>query len=131
MNAIQGPAKEAEAVLKTVTDFMDGIKNRDKEAMLRLILPDGGATLLRDGQTLHMSMRGLVERIPFDTGKVRVESIHDPVVLIDGDIAMAWTPYEFHVDGQLHHVGTNIISLLRRNGHWLISGVADHSRPPG
>jgi ketosteroid isomerase-like protein len=130
MTGIQERTKETEAVLKTVQDFLDGIEHRDKEAMLRLVLPDGGATLLRDGQPLHMSMRGVVERLPFDSDRVLVESIHDPVVLIDGDIAMAWTPYEFHIDGQLHHVGTNIISLLRRDGHWLISGVADHSRPP-
>jgi len=130
MTGMPGPIKETEAVLKTVQDFLDGIENRDKEAMLRLVLPDGGATLLRDGQPLHMSMRGVVERIPFDPDQVKVESIHDPVVLIDGDIAMAWTPYEFHIDGQLHHVGTNIISLLRRDGRWLISGVADNWRLP-
>jgi hypothetical protein len=130
MTSTRGDAEDEQAVLKTVQDFLDGIENRDKEAMLRLILPEGGATLLRDDKPLHMSMRGVVERLPFDRDHKRVESIHDPMVRIDRDIAMAWTPYKFFLDDVLHHVGTNIFSLLRRDGRWLISGVADYSRPP-
>ena len=130
MTSAQSFDPECQAVLKTVEDFLGGIENRDKEAMLQLVLPEGGATLLRNGQPLHMSMRGVVERLEFDPETVKVESIRDPLILVDGDIAMAWTPYEFHIDGRLHHLGTNIFSLLRRDGRWLISGVADYSAPP-
>ncbi|MCX4163610.1 MULTISPECIES: nuclear transport factor 2 family protein [Paraburkholderia] len=127
---MQHDRQDEQAALKTIQDFLDGIQARDKEAMLRLVLPDGGATLLRNGQPLHMSMRAVIERIEFDAAIEMIESIHDPLVLIDSDIAMAWTPYEFHMNGALHHLGTNIFTLLRRNGRWLISGVADYSRAP-
>lgn len=127
---MQNDRQDEQAILKTIHDFLDGIQTRDREAMLRQVLPDGGATLLRNGEPLHMSMSGVIERIEFDAAIVMIESIHDHTILIDSDIAMAWTPYEFFMNGVLHHLGTNIFTLLRRNGRWLISGVADYSRPP-
>ncbi|HVJ51023.1 MAG TPA: nuclear transport factor 2 family protein [Aliidongia sp.] len=130
MTSKPGDAQDEQAVLKVIQDFLDGIENRDKEAMLRLILPEGGATLLRNGKPLHLSMRGLVDRLPFDRDHKRVESIHDPLIRIDRDIAMAWTPYKFFIDDVLHHEGTNIFNLHRLDGRWLISGAADYSRPP-
>src|ERR1700744_5095275 len=59
-------SRDEQAVRATVQRFLGGIANRDKEAMLEVVLPDGGATLLRDGQPLYMNLRGVVERIHFD-----------------------------------------------------------------
>jgi hypothetical protein len=56
------------------------------------------------------------------------ERIHDPLVRVDHDIAMAWTPYDFFVDGELDPGGTNIVSFLKIDGRWLISGIADNGR---
>jgi hypothetical protein len=126
-----GFSGDEQAVLKTIQDFLDGFENRDKETMLRLILPNGGATLLRDGQPLYLSMHGVVERLTSDRKEKIVERIYDPLVKIDRDIAMVWTPFKLFADGELHGFGTNIISLLRRNGRWLISGIADYKQTPG
>ncbi len=97
--------------------------------MLDLILPDGGTTLIRDGVPLHLSMRGLVERRLSVRAQNLVERIHDPVVMIDRDIAMVWAPFQIFRDGEPFRVGTNIISLFRRDGRWLMSGVADYNLP--
>ncbi|KAF8208046.1 hypothetical protein K438DRAFT_1961558 [Mycena galopus ATCC 62051] len=40
------------------------------------------------------------------------------------------TPYEFWMDGTLDHVGTDIWSFVKRDGKWIISGLADNSRKP-
>jgi Putative lumazine-binding len=122
--------EDDKAVLNTVESFLDGIRTRDREAMFRHILPEGCATLLRNGKPLHMTLRGVVERIEFDAAIVKVENIHDPVIRIDRDIAMAWTPYQFFYNDMLHHFGTNIFTLLRRDRRWLISGLADYSCSP-
>jgi hypothetical protein len=55
---------------------------------------------------------------------------HRPTILVDRDIAMARTPYEFSIDNVIDHVGTNIWSFAKHNGRWFISGVADNSRKP-
>lgn len=50
-------------------------------------------------------------------------------VEVDGDLAVAWTPYVVLMAGKLHHEGTNIFNLLKtEEGKWKISGVADTSR---
>ena len=41
----------------------DGIAQRDKTAMLEVLLPDGGATIIRNGQILQFNLRALVERL--------------------------------------------------------------------
>jgi hypothetical protein len=123
---------DAVAVLDTVQEFMDCISNGNKAAMLALVLPGGGATLSRPPKTLHMNLTAVVERIPFDGSIGQLEErVHDPQVMVDHDIAMVWASYEFFIQGTIHHVGTNIISLLKRDERWLISGVADTSREPG
>ncbi|KAJ7199652.1 hypothetical protein GGX14DRAFT_373041 [Mycena pura] len=100
--------------------------------MHALVLPDGGATLVRDGAPLHLSLAAVIARIPLDGPREMAEPITgDPVVLVDREIAMAWTPYEFLVDGTLDHVGTDIWSLVKQDGRWLITGLVDNSRKPG
>jgi hypothetical protein len=47
---------------------------------------------------------------------------------IDGDLAVTWTPYVVLIGGELHHEGTNIFDLLKTEGEWKISGVADTYR---
>jgi hypothetical protein len=50
-------------------------------------------------------------------------------VEVDGDLAVAWTPYVFRYGGVVHHEGTNIFHLLKNeDGEWKISGVADTYR---
>jgi hypothetical protein len=101
------PLPDEAAVLNVVNIFLSCIKKRDKTLMLSLILPRGGATLLRRGQPLHMSLEDVVNRIPFDADhpKVLDEQAYNIKVIVDSDIAMAWTPYVFYEDDRLN-VGT-------------------------
>ncbi|KAJ7844868.1 hypothetical protein B0H14DRAFT_2775648 [Mycena olivaceomarginata] len=119
------------AVITVAEKFLGGIAKRDKAAMLSLILPSGGATLIRNDAPISITLVGVVERIPFDYPQKMSEIISaQPTVRVDRDIAMAWTPYEFYMDGVLHHVGTNIWSFWKKDGKWVISGLADNSRTP-
>jgi hypothetical protein len=118
-------------VITVVEKFLGGIAARDKANMLSHVLPSGGATLLRNEAPIFTTLVGVVERITFDDPQEMSEIISaQPTVLVDCDIAMAWTPYEFYLDRVLHHVGTDIWSLLKKDGKWVISGLADNSRAP-
>jgi hypothetical protein len=120
---------EEQAVLAPLLALLDGLRRRDQAAMLAQVMPEGGATIIREGRVLHYSLRGLVERT-FPPGVID-EQIYDPYVRIDDDIAMLWAPYKVFWDGKLHHSGTNIMSLVRQpDGKWLIAGHLDNSRPP-
>ncbi len=49
-------------------------------------------------------------------------------ILIDGPMAMAWTPYTFYLNGNLSHCGVNHFSLVLQEGKWKIAHVIDTRR---
>ncbi|KAJ7495156.1 hypothetical protein FB451DRAFT_1019656 [Mycena latifolia] len=126
-----GFSEDQLAVLAVAETFLLGIEKRDKALMLTQILPAGGAVLMRDGAPMFTTLAGVVERIPFDHPKSISEIISDqPTIFVDRDIAMAWTPYEFHIDGKIDHVGTDMWSFAKRDGKWFVSGVAYNFHKP-
>jgi hypothetical protein len=52
------------------------------------------------------------------------ETMADPTVLIDGDIAMVWGRYSFSIDGKLHHCGVDHFDLVREAGQWKIANLS-------
>jgi hypothetical protein len=125
MNAL---TSEEQAVLVPIQDLFDGIAKRNRDAMKRVVLPEGGATIIRHNQILHFTLEALCER-PFPPDALSLEEkIYDPLVRIDDNIAMVWARYEFLIDGKLDHWGTDIINLVFVNGKWMIAGVLDNSR---
>ena len=131
-NPASYPVPDEAAIHGVITTFLSCLKTRDKPLMLSMILPNGGATLLRHGQPQHLSLLDVVNRIPFTTDYpiVMDEQAYNTKILVDQDIAMAWTPYVFYSDEKLHHTGTNIFTLLKQghDGKWVISGIADVAR---
>lgn len=118
---------EEQAVLAPLQGIFNGIAKHDKGLVREQLLPGGTATLIRNGQIFQLHFDAFVERIPGGTEHFE-ERIHDPLVRIDDDIAIIWAPYEFMVEGKLDHCGTDIVNLVRRDGRWLIAGIADNSR---
>ncbi|TAF94936.1 MAG: hypothetical protein EAZ32_14215 [Cytophagia bacterium] len=49
-------------------------------------------------------------------------------IKIDGDMATAWTPYEFFYNGQFSHRGVNAFQLVKINDHWKIWSIIDTRR---
>jgi len=46
----------------------------------------------------------------------------------DGDMAHAWTPYEFYLQGEFHHCGVNSFQLFRDPEGWKIIYLVDTRR---
>ena len=125
---LRAATPEEQAVLAPVRAVMDGVAQRSHTKVQEQLLPGGMATLVRDGKPLQLHFDAFVERLP-TTGTTKLEErLHDPLVRIDNDIAVVWVPYLFFIDGQVDHCGTDLINLIRRDGRWLISGIADNSR---
>ena len=99
----------------------------DKALIAAQMMPEGTATLYRNGQFIQMSLSALVNRLGniIDGPDKFEERIHDPIVRFDDNVAEAWTPYEALKNGQVDHCGTNVFILVRRDGRWLIASVAD------
>ncbi|MDP9956288.1 hypothetical protein J2X97_001925 [Epilithonimonas hungarica] len=49
-------------------------------------------------------------------------------ILIDGNLASVWTPYEFYYKGQFSHCGVNSFQLVKSNDEWKIQYIIDTRR---
>src|ERR1700754_2452482 len=116
---------EEQAALAPLQGIFDGIRKQDRELVRAQLFPGGMATLIRDDKPLQLHWDAFVARLVWKPGDTYEERIHDPIIHLDNDIGVLWTPYVFLINGKVDHCGTNIVNLIRRDGRWLISGVAD------
>jgi hypothetical protein len=49
-------------------------------------------------------------------------------ILVDGPMAVAWTPYEFYYNGKYSHKGVNMFQLVNFDGQWKIHYLIDTRR---
>ena len=129
----QAPDKQTpdeQAVLQPIQNLFEGLAKKDADEIRAQLVPEGSATLYRNGEFLQMSLSGLADRLAkvISSPDEFEERIHDPLIRIDDNIAVVWAPYEALRNGTLDHCGTNLFSLIRRDRHWLIASVTDNSR---
>ncbi|KRE88611.1 hypothetical protein ASG87_08495 [Frateuria sp. Soil773] len=124
---------EEKAVLAPFQQLLDGLGKRDHDMMRAALLPGGMVTLKRGEKIAQLHFDAFIAHIPTTGSERLAERIHDPLVRIDDDIAIIWTPYEFLIDGKVDHCGTDIAHLVKRDGKWLVAGIADnqHASCPG
>ena len=123
------------AVMATIDGLLRGVAAHDSAAVLAVIRPEGKATVWverpdRSFAFRHLSWADFVAGIKPGPEKLEPR-LREPLVQVDGDIAMAWTPYTFFVDGKLHHCGVNHFDLVREDGRWKILNVTYSYRTVG
>lgn len=118
---------EQEAVLNTVDAFFAAMTARDGD-QLRSLTIQGSLNIwaanpaeARELNIINYSQ--LINRFSAE-GPQMVERYWDPTVLIEGNIALFWAPYDFHVDGSFSHCGIDSFQLVKRDGRWLLSNLS-------
>ncbi|MDD9889627.1 MAG: nuclear transport factor 2 family protein [Gammaproteobacteria bacterium] len=120
-------AQESErtAILATIQKFFDSIETRDRELLESILVRDSlniSVRTLANGDTNFniMSYDDVVNALT-RPGRDALERSWDETVLIRGNIAVVWTPYDFHIDGEFSHCGVDSFQLIKQEGRWLIS----------
>lgn len=122
---------DTRAVLGVVATMFDGMREADS-AKVRSTFASGARFAGVDPRATPPAIRfdavdGWIGAIATSGGRWD-EQIYDAQVLVDGNIAHAWTPYTFYLDKKVRHCGVNTISLLRVDGAWKVTEVADTRR---
>lgn len=125
---LRAATPEEQEVLAPVKAMFDGMAKRDAAAIKEPLLPGGTMVLMRDGKPSQMTCESFADRVARPGTTQIEERIHDPLVRIDNDLAVVWAPFEFLVDGKVDHCGTDLFSLVRKDGKWLIASIADTGR---
>ena len=134
-NAAFSQADEA-AVKQTITNMFDGMRKSDTALLRSAFAPQAIMQTIsksRDGKTL-------VRTEPVDSfihfvGKPHTEVYDERLVFetvkVDGDLAIAWTPYKFYLGEKFLHCGVNSFQLVKWNGEWKIQYIIDTRRRQG
>jgi len=120
-----GDSSEELQVLETVQRFFDAMADRDAEAALEVMIPEGRFFSLRE-ENGEMMMRTstnaeFAQRLETQEQDL-LERFWEPEVRIRGGIATVWTPYDFYLDGEFHHCGIDAFDLLNDGTGWKITG---------
>jgi Putative lumazine-binding len=121
-------ADEKAEVMKPVQNFFSAFARRDKAAMLAELAPNVEVMSARKGELRRLNIDALADLVVAYKGGAIAEPIHDPIIHIDDNLAVIWTRYEFTVEGRVNHCGTDVITLMKLNGRWVIVGLADNGR---
>lgn len=115
------PQREA---LGAVDALFAAMAKHDVDASRRLILPGASfVVVLPDGTVKIEPDTGYLETLGKHKEVFR-ERIWEAQVMVQGNLAQVWAPYDFHLDGKLSHCGIDSFSLVRGPGGWRIAGIS-------
>ncbi len=98
----------------------------DSAIMQTIAISREGKTSIRND-----GIAGFVDFVGKQKAGMADERITFETIRVDGDLAIAWTPYNFFWDGKFSHCGVNSFQLVRLNGEWKIQYIIDTRRRTG
>ena len=127
---------DEEGIKTAINNMFDGMKKSDT-ALIRSAFSSGAIL-----QTIGRNKEGktVVRTDAVDSFIVSIAKPHTDIyderisfetIKIDGDLAIAWTPYKFYVGEKFSHCGVNSFQLVRLNGTWKIQYLIDTRRRQG
>ncbi len=132
--AVAQVESEERQVLAAVQIFFDSMTAADSVASSEVLLEDGhfSATRQREEQVVvnHTSFRDYLAGMSKNSS-VFLERMWNPEVTIKGWLAVVTTPYDFHIDGDFSHCGTDIFNLVKIQGKWKIANAIYTVEPIG
>lgn len=117
---------EEAIVLQMTNDLLRALSAGDTATLAELLAPEAMIQSVRDAAGgVEMGAR---TRTSFLSGlgeddRDLLERMWDPTVMVQGRVAMVWTPYDFHVDGGFSHCGIDVFTFLKGEDGWKVSGI--------
>lgn len=121
------------AVKKAIETMFNGMRAADS-AMVHSVFTDHAVmqTVVKNGQGKVILQEGSLDDFLKAVGSPH-EKVYDEKILsydikIDGEMAAAWTPYEFFLGEDFSHKGVNSFQLAKLNGKWKVIYIVDTRR---
>lgn len=117
-----------------ITDFFSAMKAKEIPVIQEAFHPDAvmHTTLAENGFAVlgHANVVDFLTRVGTSQAVLN-EEILSVEIRIDGNMAHAWTPYQFYVDGEFSHCGVNSFQFIRTADGWKIVHIIDTRRKEG
>ncbi|MFN3852329.1 MAG: hypothetical protein ACK4NY_23030 [Spirosomataceae bacterium] len=128
---------EPAAIKATINLLFEGMRKNDSTIARKAIHPtcflksvgktkEGIVKLQNDG------VDAWLKSIATPRGVMLDERLLSYDIKIDGDMAIAWTPYKFYLGEKFNHCGVNVFTLMKTSDKgWQIIGIVDTRRKEG
>ena len=112
-----------DSIKHVVNELLDAISTSDSSKAAKLVLKEGHVMRVSqrsgDKKISFRSNRTFIEETGSRTAEI-LERMWNPVIIYRGDIAVAWTTYDLHINGKFSHCGAETFNLVRKDNTWLI-----------
>jgi hypothetical protein len=129
-------AQQNEEVQRVIASLFEGMKSKNVDLIKAAFHPEASMQTVKAGESGSElgsnSLADFISRIgstPANT--ILDERILDYQIKVDGDLAAAWTPYEFYVNENFSHCGVNSFQLIKTPEGWKITYIIDTRRKEG
>ncbi len=127
---------DEEAVKEAIKSLFEGMKTKNpdllkaafhEEAIMQTVISgEQGATLGSN------TVSDFVNRVATTPAETQLdERILDYQIKVDGNMAAAWTPYEFYVNDAFSHCGVNSFQFIKTDQGWKVTYIIDTRRKVG
>lgn len=120
---------EENLVKATVNQLFTGMKTSDSVLIKKSFSKNAVLqTITKTGEVKNENIKDFAISIAKAEKQSLDERITFSNILIDGNLASVWTPYEFYYKGQFSHCGVNSFQLVKSNNEWKIQYTIDTRR---
>ena len=134
LNVYGVQAQQEELNVKaTINQLFEGMRNADSTKILSVFAPAAiMQTIVVNNEGKTSIRQNEVAGFATSVGKLAKgaadEQIQFETIKVDGDLAIAWTPYRFIFNGNFSHCGVNTFTLVKLDGVWKINYIIDTRR---
>ncbi|UZD20988.1 nuclear transport factor 2 family protein [Algoriphagus halophytocola] len=135
--AVPAFSQSDEAKVKAVIESLfDGMRSKNPDQIAAVFSENAIMQTIESHGEYGEVKAGSVEQFVQGIGSLPAdteldEKITDYQIKIDGDMATAWTPYEFYLNGNFSHCGVNSFQLVRMAEGWKVVYIIDTRRKEG
>lgn len=121
------------AINKVITQLFDGMRTSDSNLVKNVFHTEATLQTVFTNKTdetkLHEEqISEFIKAVGTPHDGIWNEKITQTNIQIDGNLAHAWTTYEFYVDDRFIHCGVNSFQLVKFNNEWKIISIIDTRR---
>jgi ketosteroid isomerase-like protein len=134
LNVYSVQAQQEELNVKaTINQLFEGMRNADSTKILSAFAPAAiMQTIVENNEGKTSIRQNQVAGFAASVGKLAKGAADEQIVFetikVDGDLAIAWTPYRFIFNGNFSHCGVNTFTLVKLDGVWKINYIIDTRR---
>ncbi len=120
------------AVRATISKFFEGMNKADSTLVKGSLMTGAKLQTVVNKEGQVSVKEDDFSKFIASIGKAKAGSLDERLgtydVKLDGDLATAFTPYQFWYNGKQSHCGSNAFTLVRIDGAWKIQTIIDTRR---